>query len=203
MARSSCRSAGQPHCPHCPVVALGAVRFITCAHALGSCTMPFFVFPVSCHKPFASFPLDVSRESPNFDFLPLPGGPAAPRQHTLAGEGTLLGFLAPFSVARRSVILAVKMRATLPLVALALCAHVAFAGFPVPSSAQCAAVSSPAPCGLPGDGAQRCAWRGCCWNASHAENACFYPGGNRVPVEHVHVIQVCLLPFAFSSGGRV
>jgi len=52
----------------------------------------------------------------------------------------------------------------------------------------CAAITSPAPCGQVSDSEERCLFKGCCYNAS-SPYPCFYPGGNAVPVTHVHVVQ--------------
>ena len=65
----------------------------------------------------------------------------------------------------------------------ALCALVSSA-----AAQSCAAVSAPAPCGQQSDSAERCLSKGCCFNAS-AAYPCFYPGGDAVPVTHVHVVQ--------------
>ena len=60
-----------------------------------------------------------------------------------------------------------------------------------PTAATCAAVTRPAPCGLPTDGAAYCARKGCCWDAALGDNACFYPGGNAVPITDVGIAQAC------------
>ena len=59
---------------------------------------------------------------------------------------------------------------------------------PAALAQSCAAITSPAPCGQLSDSEERCLFRGCCYNAS-AAYPCFYPGGNAVPVTHVHVVQ--------------
>lgn len=60
-----------------------------------------------------------------------------------------------------------------------------------PAEEVCAAITNPAPCGQPNDGPELCGWKGCCWDASKGGNACFYPGGNAVPITHVHIVQAC------------
>jgi len=60
-----------------------------------------------------------------------------------------------------------------------------------PAQETCAAISNPAPCGQPNDGPELCGWKGCCWDPSKGSNACFYPGGNAVPITHVHIVQSC------------
>ena len=60
-----------------------------------------------------------------------------------------------------------------------------------PSQETCAAITNPAPCGQPNDGPELCGWKGCCWDPSKGSNACFYPGGNAVPITHVHIVQAC------------
>ena len=60
---------------------------------------------------------------------------------------------------------------------------------PPPQPPACAAITSPAPCGQASDSAERCLSKGCCYNAAFAKAPCFYPGGNAVPITHVHVIQ--------------
>ena len=75
-----------------------------------------------------------------------------------------------------------------PLLAL-LAATAALAAAPPP--AQCAAITSRAPCGQPSDSASACATKGCCYDANGGNNSCFYAGGNAVPITTVHVIQAC------------
>jgi hypothetical protein len=58
-----------------------------------------------------------------------------------------------------------------------------------PQPAACAAVRAPAPCGQATDSVDRCLSKGCCYNAAFAASPCFYPGGDAVPITHVHVIQ--------------
>jgi hypothetical protein len=60
---------------------------------------------------------------------------------------------------------------------------------PPPQPAACSAVFAPAPCGQASDSVDRCLSKGCCYNAAFALSPCFYPGGDGVPLTHVHVIQ--------------
>ena len=59
---------------------------------------------------------------------------------------------------------------------------------PPPQPPACAAITSPAPCGQLSDSAERCLQKGCCYDPTSAY-PCFHPGGNAVPITHVHVIQ--------------
>ena len=58
------------------------------------------------------------------------------------------------------------------------------------SAATCAAIASRAPCGQQSDSQERCLSKGCCFDpAGSAKVPCFYPTGNAVPIDHVHIVQ--------------
>ena len=59
---------------------------------------------------------------------------------------------------------------------------------PAPPSPQCQAITAPSPCGQSSDSYERCTQKGCCYDPT-AAYPCYHPGGNAVPITHVHVIQ--------------
>ena len=68
---------------------------------------------------------------------------------------------------------------------------------PPPQPPQCSAITAPAPCGQASDSAERCLSKGCCYDPA-AAYPCFYPGGNAVPITHVHVVQASHMDVGFA-----
>jgi len=88
-----------------------------------------------------------------------------------------------------------------PLAAL-LAALAAAAAAPRAAPAACAAVTAPSPCGQASDSPERCAFKGCCYDAARAY-PCFYPGADAAPITHVHVVQASHFDagFAYTIAG--
>jgi hypothetical protein len=90
------------------------------------------------------------------------------------------------------------MRASLAAASCLLLARVAAAA--PPSAAQCAAITSPAPCGQVGDSQAVCEVKGCCYDASFTTSPCFYGGGNAVPITTVLVVEASHFDAGFADS---